>query len=138
MDGLRGPIGYSKGKGVIEGVGGHYAGLGAAGGADGQLQRVGLAAGHPAPHEPEDDVVVVADVALLDVVEELELRDGLFPEAQFVVLGLAGGRGQQVGDGLQQRADGLTKRTSRTPPQKWRLMLCILSNLRFGGDAFFA
>ena len=47
------------------------------------------------------------DVALLDVIEELELRDGVLPEAEYVVLGLAGGGGQQVGDGLQDGADGL-------------------------------
>ena len=50
---------------------------------------------------------MVADVALLDVVEELELRDGVFPKAEYIVLGLAGGGRQQVGDGLQDRADGL-------------------------------
>ena len=61
---------------------------------------------------------MVADVALLDVVEELELRDGILPESEYIVLGLAGDGGQQVGDGLQERADGLTKRTLRTPPLK--------------------
>ena len=50
---------------------------------------------------------MVADVALLDVIEELELRDGVLPEAEYIVLGFAGGGGQQVGDGLQERADGL-------------------------------
>ena len=50
---------------------------------------------------------MIADVALLDVVEELELRDGVLPEAEYIVLGFAGGGGQQVGDGLQEQADGL-------------------------------
>ena len=55
----------------------------------------------------QDDVAVIADVALLDVIEELELRDGVLPEAEYIVLGLACGGGQQVGDGLQDGADGL-------------------------------
>ena len=50
---------------------------------------------------------MVADVALLDAIKELELRDGVRPEAEYVVLGLAGSGGQQVGDGLKERADSL-------------------------------
>ena len=57
-----------------------------------------------------DDVAVVIDVALLDVVEETVLPAFRFlPEANDVVLGLAGGGGQQVGDGLEDGADGLRR-----------------------------
>ena len=55
----------------------------------------------------EDDIAVVTDVALPDVVEETELLERFLPEADDVVLGLAGGGGQQVGDGLEDGADGL-------------------------------
>ena len=50
---------------------------------------------------------MVIDVALLDVVEETVLLECFLPEADDVVLGLAGGGGQQVGDGLEDGADGL-------------------------------
>ena len=50
---------------------------------------------------------MVIDVALLDIVEETELLERFLPEADDVVLGLAGGGGQQVGDGLEDGADGL-------------------------------
>ena len=52
---------------------------------------------------------MVIDVALLDVVEETELLERFLPEADDVVLGLAGGGGQQVGDGLEDGADGLRR-----------------------------
>ena len=50
---------------------------------------------------------MVINVALLDVVEETVLLERFLPEADDVVLGLAGGGGQQVGDGLEDGADGL-------------------------------
>jgi hypothetical protein len=50
---------------------------------------------------------VVIDVALLDVVEETVLLERFLPEADDVVLGLACCGGQQVGDGLEDGADGL-------------------------------
>ena len=50
---------------------------------------------------------MVADFALPDVVEETVLLERFLPEANDVVLGLAGGGGQQVGDGLEDEADGL-------------------------------
>ncbi len=72
---------------------------------------------------------MVIDVALLDVIEETELPfvslnnllalgniqtslilrslNRRFPEADNVVLGLAGDGGQQVVDGLEDGADGL-------------------------------
>ena len=50
---------------------------------------------------------MVIDVALLDVIEETELLERFLPEADDIVLGLAGGGGQQVGDGLEDGADGL-------------------------------
>lgn len=50
---------------------------------------------------------MVIDVALLDVVEETELLERSLPEADDVVLGLAGGGGQQVGNGLEDGADSL-------------------------------
>ena len=59
---------------------------------------------------------MVLDVPLLDVIEEPVLLEGFLPESEDVVLGLAGGCGQQVGDGLEDGADGLTKSTFRTPP----------------------
>ena len=52
---------------------------------------------------------MVIDVALLDVVEEAVLLERFLPEADDVVLGLAGGGGQQVGDGLKDGADGLRR-----------------------------
>ena len=88
-------------------LGGHHACLVTAGGADGQRQREGLATGHPASHELQDYVAVVIYVALLDVVEEAVLLERFLPEADDVVLSLAGGGGQQVGDGLEDGADGL-------------------------------
>ena len=84
-----------------------HACLGAAGGADGERERRGRPVEHAASHELLDDVAVVIDVALLDVVEETVLLERFLPEANDVVLGLAGGGGQQVGDGLKDGADGL-------------------------------
>lgn len=52
---------------------------------------------------------MVIDVALLDVIEETVLLERFLPEADDVVLGLAGGGGQQVGDGLEDGADGLRR-----------------------------
>ena len=52
---------------------------------------------------------MVIDVALLDVVEETVLLERFLPKADDVVLGLAGGGGQQVGDGLEDGADGLRR-----------------------------
>ena len=50
---------------------------------------------------------MVIDVALLDVVEETVLLEGLLPDTDDVVLGLADGGGQQVDDILEDLADGL-------------------------------
>ena len=55
----------------------------------------------------QDDVAVVLGVPLLDVIEESELLEGFLPESEDVVLGLAGGGCQQVGDGLEDGVDGL-------------------------------
>ena len=71
---------------------------------------------------------MVLDVPLLDVIKESILLEGFLPETEDVVLGLAGGGGQQVGDGFEGGANGMAKRTDRTPPLKWRLMLYILSS----------
>ena len=86
---------------------GEHAGTGACGRADGERERRGRPVDHAASHELQDDVAVVIDVALLDVVEETVLLERFLPEADDVVLGLAGGGGQQVGDGLEDGADGL-------------------------------
>ena len=88
-------------------LGGEHAGTGACGRADGERERRGRPVDHAACHELQDDVAVVIDVALLDVVEETVLLERFLPEADDVVLGLAGGGGQQVGDGLEDGADGL-------------------------------
>ena len=50
---------------------------------------------------------MILDVALLDVVEEAVLLERLFPEAQDVEVVFAGHGGQQVGDVLEELADGL-------------------------------
>ena len=50
---------------------------------------------------------MVLGVPLLDVIEESELLEGFLPESEDVVLGLAGGGCQQVGDGLEDGVDGL-------------------------------
>ena len=86
---------------------GEHAGTGTCGRADGERERRGRPVDHAACHELQDDVAVVIDVALLDVVEETVLLERFLPEADDVVLGLAGGGGQQVGDGLEDGADGL-------------------------------
>ena len=52
-------------------------------------------------------VVVILHAALLDVIDEAELLEGLLPDADDVVLVLADGGGQQVGDVLEDLADGL-------------------------------
>lgn len=66
---------------------------------------------------------MVADVALLDVIEELELRDGVLPEAEYIVLGFTGCGSQHVGDVEHDLAEGLP--------------LVQSASKRFGGDAFF-
>ena len=86
---------------------GEHAGTGACGRADSERERRGRPVDHAACHELQDDVAVVIDVALLNVVEEAVLLERFLPEADDVVLGLAGGGGQQVGDGLEDGADGL-------------------------------
>ena len=50
---------------------------------------------------------MVIDVSLLDVIEEAVLLERLFPEADDVVLGLAYSGAEQVGDVLEDLADGL-------------------------------
>ena len=90
-------------------LGGEHAGTGACGRADGERERRGRPVEQASGHEREDDVAVVIDVALLNVVEEAELLERFLPEADDVVLGLAGGGGQQVGDGLEDGADGLRR-----------------------------
>ena len=52
---------------------------------------------------------MVLDVALLDVVDEAVLLERLFPEVQDVEVVFAGHGGQQVGDVLEDLADGMTK-----------------------------
>ena len=47
--------------------------------------------------------------ALLDVIDEAELLEGLLPETDDAVLVLTDGGGQQVGDILEDLADGMTK-----------------------------
>ena len=50
---------------------------------------------------------MILHAALLYVVQEAELLEGLLPDTDDVVLGLADGGGQQVGDVLEDLADGL-------------------------------
>ena len=50
---------------------------------------------------------VTRSAAPLNVVEELELRDGVLPKAEHVLLGFTGGSGQQVNDSLQKLANDL-------------------------------
>ena len=90
-------------------LGGEHAGVVAVCRGDGQRERRGCPIDHAACHELQDDVVVVIDVALLDVVEETVLLEGLLPDTDDVVLGLADGGGQQVGDILEDLADGLRR-----------------------------
>ena len=80
-------------------LGGEHAGTGACGRAYGERERRGRPVDHAACHELQDDVA--------DVVEETVLLERFLPEADDVVLGLAGGGGQQVGDSLEDGADGL-------------------------------
>ena len=86
---------------------GEHAGTGACGRADGERERRGCPVDHAAGHELQDDVAVVIDVSLLDVIEEAVLLERLFPEADDVVLGLAYSGAEQVGDVLEDLADGL-------------------------------
>ena len=50
---------------------------------------------------------MVIDSPLLYVIQEAVLLEGLLPDTDDAVLGLADGGGQQVGDVLEDLADGL-------------------------------
>ena len=50
---------------------------------------------------------MILHAALLYVIDEAVLLEGILPDADDVVLGLADGGGQQVGDILENLADGL-------------------------------
>lgn len=50
---------------------------------------------------------MILHAALLYVIQEAVLLEGLLPDTDDVVLGLADGSGQQVGDILEDLADGL-------------------------------
>ena len=52
---------------------------------------------------------MILHAALLYVIQEAVLLEGLLPDTDDVVLGLADGGGQQVGDILEDLADGMTK-----------------------------
>ena len=52
---------------------------------------------------------MVIDVSLLYVIQEAVLLEGLLPDTDDVVLGLADGGCQQVGDVLEEFADGLRR-----------------------------
>ena len=55
----------------------------------------------------QDDIAVVIDRPLLQAIEETVLLKSFLPVADDVVLGLAGGGGQQIGDGLEDGANSL-------------------------------
>ena len=52
---------------------------------------------------------MILHAALLYVVHEAELLEGLLPDTDDVVLGLADGGAEQVGDILEDLADGLRR-----------------------------
>ena len=52
---------------------------------------------------------MILHAALLYVIQEAVLLEGLLPDTDDVVLGLADGGGQQVGDVLEDLADGLRR-----------------------------
>ena len=52
---------------------------------------------------------MILHAALLYVIQEAVLLEGLLPDTDDVVLGLADGGGQQVGDILEDLADGLRR-----------------------------
>ena len=52
---------------------------------------------------------MILHAALLYVIQEAVLLEGILPDTDDVVLGLADGGGQQVGDILEDLADGLRR-----------------------------
>ncbi len=57
---------------------------------------------------------MILHAALLYVIQEAVLLEGLLPDTDDVVLGLADGGAEQVGDILEDLADGMTKVCSKT------------------------
>ena len=90
-------------------LGGEHAGTGACGRADGERERRGRPVDHASGHEREHDEVMILHAALLYVIQEAVLLEGILPDTDDVVLGLADGGGQQVGDILEDLADGLRR-----------------------------
>ena len=71
---------------------------------------------------------MILHAALLYVVQEAELLEGLLPDTDDVVLGLADGGAEQVGDILEDLADGMTKVCLKTCTGLADLQAQTLSN----------